>query len=195
MRSLLASAGSLFAARAAILARPSASPRWRARPRRHGRKIVPAIPMRWAPRRVLTLEPGTLTRVGVMQYPQSLSIGRQGSGAHFRRRPVAAIFQPDTRHPRRAMREGDLLPGRHHGRAYPAVVRRMYDAGHSIGTHSEDHPPHFKNCRLRRRAGRSTRVLPMWARRSAIRKSSRPSSAFRDWGAPMPPRKSLPHGR
>jgi hypothetical protein len=28
-------------------------------------------------------------------------------------------------------------------RSYPAVVRRVYEEGHTIGTHSEDHPLHF----------------------------------------------------
>jgi Polysaccharide deacetylase len=28
-------------------------------------------------------------------------------------------------------------------RAYPAVVRRVYEEGHTIGTHSEDHPLRF----------------------------------------------------
>ena len=41
------------------------------------------------------------------------------------------------------MREGDVLHGRRNGSCYPAVVRRVYEEGHTIGTHSEDHPLRF----------------------------------------------------
>ena len=30
-------------------------------------------------------------------------------------------------------------------REYPATVRRIFADGHTIGTHSEDHPPRFGN--------------------------------------------------
>ena len=35
-------------------------------------------------------------------------------------------------------------------RAYPATVRRIYNAGHTIGTHSLDHPLAFQNLSLDR---------------------------------------------
>ena len=48
------------------------------------------------------------------------------------------------------MREGHLFPGRPHGAAYPDAVRRIYNAGHVIGTHSQNHPLTFDQMALPR---------------------------------------------
>ena len=83
------------------------------------------------------------------------------------------------------MREGDLFSGRHMARAYPATVRRVYEEGHTIGTHSETHPLAFwQSCRSTKCARRSTVALPMSAPRLAIPDTWRRSSAFRASIAP-----------
>jgi peptidoglycan-N-acetylglucosamine deacetylase len=93
--------------------------------------------------RVLTLEPGVLTRVGVMQYPQSLPLADKEVVLTFDDGPLPRYSNPilDIL-AAQCVKATYFLVGTM-ARAYPAVVRRMYDAGHSIGTHSEDHPSHF----------------------------------------------------
>ena len=87
---------------------------------------------------MLVLEPGELTRVGLMQYHQTLPLADKEVGSTLTTVRCRAI-QPNPRHPCRAVREGDILIGKM-ARAYPAAVRRIYDEGHTIGTHTEDHP-------------------------------------------------------
>jgi peptidoglycan-N-acetylglucosamine deacetylase len=41
------------------------------------------------------------------------------------------------------MRKGDVFPVGGMARAHPSTVRRIFAEGHTIGTHSEDHPPRF----------------------------------------------------
>ena len=93
--------------------------------------------------RVLTLEPDTLKRVGVMQYPQSLPLADKEVVLTFDDGPL----------PRYSNAILDILAAQcvkatyfmvgEMARSYPAVVRRVYEEGHTIGTHSEDHPLRF----------------------------------------------------
>ncbi len=41
------------------------------------------------------------------------------------------------------MRKGDIFPGRRNGSRASSTVRRIFGEGHTIGTHSEDHPVRF----------------------------------------------------
>ncbi|MEI9805312.1 MAG: polysaccharide deacetylase family protein [Pseudolabrys sp.] len=53
--------------------------------------------------------------------------------------------------------------------AYPDVVRRIYNSGHSVGTHSQNHPPHLQTrwpCAHRARSRRRRRLGADRARRS-----------------------------
>jgi peptidoglycan/xylan/chitin deacetylase (PgdA/CDA1 family) len=93
--------------------------------------------------RVLVLEPGGPTRFGVMQYAQTLPLAAK---------EVVLTFD-DGPMPRYSNKILDILAEQcvlatyflvgEMARAYPATVRRIYQAGHSIGTHSEDHPTGF----------------------------------------------------
>lgn len=94
--------------------------------------------------RVLELAPGELTRVGLMQYPQTLPLADK---------EVVLTFDDGPRPPfsdkvldilaEQCVWATYFLVGEM-ARTYPATVRRIYEAGHTIGTHSEDHPTHFE---------------------------------------------------
>jgi peptidoglycan/xylan/chitin deacetylase (PgdA/CDA1 family) len=93
--------------------------------------------------RVLALDPAQYPRVGHMQYPDSLPLNDKEVVLTFDDGPV----------PRYSNEILDVLASQcvkatyfmvgEMARAYPAVVRRVYEEGHTIGTHSEDHPLRF----------------------------------------------------
>jgi len=145
MHSLRTSAGAIvIAARGAILgatvgiaaAVSVSAPAWS--------QDCPGHPDALGTGRVLTLEAGVLTRVGVMQYPQSLPLADKEVVLTFDDGPLPRYSNPilDIL-AAQCVKATYFLVGTM-ARAYPAVVRRMYDAGHSIGTHSEDHPSRFQ---------------------------------------------------
>ena len=75
--------------------------------------------------------------------------------------------------------------------AYPAIVRRIYNAGMTIGTHSQHHPFGFERLSMqRRRTARSTAASLRSMPRSAIRRRCRRSSAFPASAAPRRSRAS-----
>lgn len=94
--------------------------------------------------RVLVLDPNGPTRFGLMQYPQTLPLADKEVVLTFDDGPL----------PRYSNQVLDILAAQcvratyflvgDMARAYPATVRRIYEAGHSIGTHSEDHPSRFR---------------------------------------------------
>jgi peptidoglycan-N-acetylglucosamine deacetylase len=93
--------------------------------------------------RVLVLEPGELARVGVMQYPDSLPLADKEVVLTFDDGPLP----PYTNEildilAAQCVKATYFLVGEM-ARSFPAAVRRIYEAGHTIGTHSEDHPLRF----------------------------------------------------
>jgi len=90
--------------------------------------------------RVLAIEQSLLPRVGVMQYRQTLPLADKEVVLTFDDGPLPRYSNPIL----------DILAAQcvqvtyflvgNMARANPAVVRRIYEAGHSIGTHTEDHP-------------------------------------------------------
>lgn len=90
--------------------------------------------------RVLAIDPAELPRVGRMQYPQSLPLADKEVVITFDDGPMPRYSIPilDIL-AAQCVRATYFLVGEM-ARAYPAVVRRIYEAGHSIGTHTEDHP-------------------------------------------------------
>ena len=103
----------------------------------------PGNPAALGTSRVLALDPNGPTRFGAMQYPQTLPLADKEVVLTFDDGPL----------PRYSNQVLDILAAQcvratyflvgEMARAYPAAVRRIYEAGHSIGTHSEDHPSHF----------------------------------------------------
>ena len=90
--------------------------------------------------RVLTIEPGENQRFGLMQYPQTLPLADGEVVLTFDDGPL----------PRYSDQVLDVLASQcvkatyflvgEMARQYPAAVRRIYEAGHTIGTHTQDHP-------------------------------------------------------
>jgi len=93
--------------------------------------------------RVLVLQPGELTRVGVMQYPDSLPLADKEVVLTFDDGPLPPYSnQILDILAAQCVKVTYFLVGQM-AHSFPATVRRMYEAGHTIGTHSEDHPTRF----------------------------------------------------
>jgi peptidoglycan/xylan/chitin deacetylase (PgdA/CDA1 family) len=90
--------------------------------------------------RVLALEPGKFTRVGIMHYPQSLPLADKEVVLTFDDGPIPRYSVPilDIL-AAQCVKATYFLVGSM-AREFPAVVRRIHEDGHTIGTHSEDHP-------------------------------------------------------
>lgn len=90
--------------------------------------------------RVLVLEPGELTQVGVMQYPQSLPLADKEVVITFDDGPLPPYSNKvlDIL-AEQCVKATYFLIGKM-AQAYPSIVRRIHREGHTIGTHTEDHP-------------------------------------------------------
>ncbi|HSZ65832.1 MAG TPA: polysaccharide deacetylase family protein [Xanthobacteraceae bacterium] len=93
--------------------------------------------------RVLAIDPADFKRLGHMQYPDSLPLQDKEVVITFDDGPlppysnqILDILAAEC------VKVTYFLVGEM-ARAYPAVVRREYEAGHTLGTHSEHHPLHF----------------------------------------------------
>jgi peptidoglycan/xylan/chitin deacetylase (PgdA/CDA1 family) len=94
--------------------------------------------------RVLAVQPDVLPRVGIMQYRQSLPLADKEVVLTFDDGPLPPYSEQilDIL-AAQCVKATYFLVGRM-ARAYPAAARRIYQAGHTIGTHSEDHPSRFR---------------------------------------------------
>jgi peptidoglycan-N-acetylglucosamine deacetylase len=93
--------------------------------------------------RIIVVDPGETPRVGLMQYPQTLPLDDKEVVITFDDGPLP----PYTNQvldilASQCVKATYFIVGEM-ARTWPATVRRIYEAGHSIGTHSEDHPKHF----------------------------------------------------
>jgi peptidoglycan/xylan/chitin deacetylase (PgdA/CDA1 family) len=90
--------------------------------------------------RVLVLEPEQFSRVGLMQYPQSLPLADKEVVLTFDDGPLPRYSNPVldilAAH---CVKATYFLIGEM-AREFPATVRRIHAAGHTIGTHTESHP-------------------------------------------------------
>jgi peptidoglycan/xylan/chitin deacetylase (PgdA/CDA1 family) len=93
--------------------------------------------------RILPLDPAQYPRVGHMQYPDSLQLKDKEVVLTFDDGPLPPYSNEilDTL-AAQCVKVTYFMVGEM-ARAYPAVVRRAYEEGHTIGTHSEDHPLRF----------------------------------------------------
>jgi peptidoglycan/xylan/chitin deacetylase (PgdA/CDA1 family) len=93
--------------------------------------------------RVLALDAAEFPRIGRMQYPDSIPLNDKEVVLTFDDGPLPPYSNQIL----------DILAGQcvkatyflvgEMARAFPAMVRRIYEEGHTIGTHSDDHPTRF----------------------------------------------------
>lgn len=95
--------------------------------------------------RVLTISPEDFTRIGTLQYRQTLPLKDHEVVLTFDDGPLPPYSDRilDTL-ASQCVKATYFLVGQM-ARAYPWVVRRIYNEGHTIGTHSLDHPLVFQN--------------------------------------------------
>ena len=93
--------------------------------------------------RVLALDPTEFPRIGRMQYPDSLPLNDKEVVLTFDDGPLLPYSNQilDVL-ASQCVKATYFLVGEM-ARAFPATVRRIYEEGHTIGTHSEDHPARF----------------------------------------------------
>jgi len=99
--------------------------------------------------RVLTINPGEFTLLGTMQYKQTLPLKDHEVVITFDDGPLPPytdiILETLAS---QCVKATYFLVGQM-ARAYPSVVRRIYNEGHAIGTHSEHHPRAFERLSMR----------------------------------------------
>lgn len=94
--------------------------------------------------RVLTISPDDFSRIGSMQYKQSLPLADHEVVLTFDDGPIPPYSNAilDTLDAQ-CVKVTYFMVGEM-ARAHPDMVRRIYNAGHTIGTHSQDHPIGFQ---------------------------------------------------
>lgn len=93
--------------------------------------------------RVLALDPAQYPRVGHMQYPDTLPLNDKEVVLTFDDGPVPPYSNEILDILASQCVKATYFMVGEMARDYPAVVRRVYEEGHTIGTHSEDHPLRF----------------------------------------------------
>ncbi len=94
--------------------------------------------------RVLTVTPGEFTRVGTIQYPDTLPLNNHEVVITFDDGPIPPYStQVLDALASECVKATYFLVGEM-AHAHPELVRRIYNAGHTIGTHSQDHPYAFR---------------------------------------------------
>jgi peptidoglycan/xylan/chitin deacetylase (PgdA/CDA1 family) len=93
--------------------------------------------------RVITINPGDYQRLGTLNYQQTLPLDDHEVVLTFDDGPIAPYSsQILDILASQCVKATYFLVGEM-AKAYPAVVRRIRDEGHTIGSHSEDHPLRF----------------------------------------------------
>jgi peptidoglycan/xylan/chitin deacetylase (PgdA/CDA1 family) len=100
--------------------------------------------------RVLTISPDDFKRIGSIQYQQSLPLTDHEVVLTFDDGPIPPYSNSilDTLDSQCVKATYFMVGEMAH--AYPAIVRRIYNAGHTIGTHSQHHPFAFQNLSMQR---------------------------------------------
>ncbi|HET7384263.1 MAG TPA: polysaccharide deacetylase family protein [Pseudolabrys sp.] len=98
--------------------------------------------------RVLTISPSDFSRIGRMQYAQTLPLNDHEVVITFDDGPIPPYSNVilDTL-AAQCVKVTYFLVGEM-AHAYPSIVRRIYNAGHTIGTHSQNHPYAFQRLTL-----------------------------------------------
>jgi peptidoglycan/xylan/chitin deacetylase (PgdA/CDA1 family) len=107
-------------------------------------ELCPGNPDALGTSRVLTISPSDFSRIGSMQYAQTLPLNDHEVVITFDDGPIPPYSNVilDTL-ASQCVKATYFLVG-DMARAYPSIVRRIYNAGHTIGTHSQNHPYAFQ---------------------------------------------------
>lgn len=93
--------------------------------------------------RTITVDPSVLPRIGSMQYKDTLPLADHEVAITFDDGPLPPYTDRILNVlAANCVKVTYFLVGQM-ARAYPEQVRRIYEAGHTIGTHSQRHPFHF----------------------------------------------------
>jgi peptidoglycan/xylan/chitin deacetylase (PgdA/CDA1 family) len=100
--------------------------------------------------RVLTVTPDEFSRIGIIQYKQTLPLADHEVVLTFDDGPIPPYSNIilDTLDSQCVKATYFMVGEMAH--AYPAIVRRIYNAGHTIGTHSQHHPFGFQSLSMQR---------------------------------------------
>ena len=131
------------------------------------RRSAPAIRTRWEQAAFLLLNRAKFSHVGVMQYAQSLPLADKEVVLTFDDGPLPphSIAVLDIL-ASQCVKATFFLVGEM-AREFPAIVRRIHEEGHTIGTHTEHHPgAHAKNAD--RKSSRRDRSRHRRRRRGAV---------------------------
>ena len=111
-------------------------------------EACPGNPDALGTNRVLTISPADFSRIGSMQYKQTLPLKDHEVVITFDDGPLPPYSNIilDTL-AAQCVKANYFIVGQM-AHAYPAVLRRMYNEGHTIGTHSLDHPLGFERLGL-----------------------------------------------
>ena len=135
--------------------------------------------------RVLALDPTEYPRVGRMQYPDSLPLNDKEVVASFDDGPLLPYSnQILDILASQCVKATYFLVGEMAG-AFPTTVRRIYEEGHTIGTHSEDHPTRSGQLPVEEMRHEIDWGISDVGASSAIPNISRRSSAFPAWRGPI----------
>ena len=109
-----------------------------------GRCVLPSQFRPLGTSRVLTITPAEFSRIGTMQYKQTLPLNDHEVVLTFDDGPIPPYSNIilDTLE-LQCVKATYFMVGEM-ARAYPAIVRRIYNAGMTIGTHSQTHPFRFQ---------------------------------------------------
>jgi peptidoglycan-N-acetylglucosamine deacetylase len=100
--------------------------------------------------RVLTISPNDFKRIGSMQYTQSLPLKDHEVVLTFDDGPIPPYTNEILNTlASQCVKATYFLVGEM-AHAYPSIVRRIYNAGHTIGTHSQNHPFAFQRLPMSR---------------------------------------------
>jgi len=100
--------------------------------------------------RVLTISPSEFNKIGTMQYKQTLPLNDHEVVITFDDGPLPPYSNIilDTL-ASQCVKATYFMIGRM-ARQYPSMVRRIYNAGHTIGTHTQNHPLALQRLPLQR---------------------------------------------
>ncbi len=100
--------------------------------------------------RVLAISPSDFSRIGSMQYKQTLPLNDHEVVLTFDDGPIPPYSNSilDTLDSQCVKATYFMVGDMAH--AYPSIVRRIYNAGHTIGTHSQHHPFAFQRLSIQR---------------------------------------------